>query len=752
MRAEARAQMEAELRKIQESERETRETEITRAREEADAQTRDIVRDLKDQARMAKAEAEAQAASERLAREEIEARAQAQVREAQAQMREVQAQSARVQAESAAQTENERKARLEAEARADNERNSREEAVNQARAEAEQKARVEVELLMAAEKKARAEADAKANQERQLRDQAERKAMQELALKIAAERKAREQVEQQAAVARQAREEAERRLSITAAGDPEKLRIATEQAQAAARVADEAVARATAMAEAATRAKAEAEARVKTEQVARAAAEDRAKAEAVQRVVQEQQSRERAETDIAARVARELKAREDAERAEDAKYRAEAEERARKSSTERQARDASAKAAEPVRGPARKKNLLVLGVGGAVVMVAATLGLLHVLPLSGYIPGVQNAMSKRLGQPVAISNMRYELFPSAQLLLEKVSVGKLQDVKADVIYVPIGPVGLISGTSSFDTIDVKGVTLDADTMGLIAGWVRAQTGEPALQINHIKLRGVKLSTRALEIPPFEVNATLGTRGELQKATINVDKARFEVTPKDKVWRVALNASGWKSLIGPAVEFEDLDATAIVDASGATITDIKGRVGGGALTGQLKANWSGTLQVSGDLKLENGRLNQLMPFFTKNFSSSGTLNLTANYSMSGATLKTLFDDVRLEGPFTIAGGELNNVDIVRALQSARAGGQRGGKTRFENLAGTVQVSGNSYSYRQLQLSSGPMNASGAVDVNDGALSGRINAELGTKGVVVARGALTPGGTLRDPVLR
>ena len=175
-------------------------------------------------------------------------------------------------------------------------------------------------------------------------------------------------------------------------------------------------------------------------------------------------------------------------------------------------------------------------------------------------------------------------------------------------------------------------------------------------------------------------------------------------------------------------------------------------GGGALTGQLKASWGGAIQVSGDFKLDNGRMNQLMPAFTRDFSASGTVSLTANYAFSGATLQTLFDNVRLEGPFTLAGGELNNVDVVRALQTNRAAGQRGGKTRFDTLTGAVQVSGRNYSYRQLQLSSGPMNATGAIDVNEGALSGRINAELGTKGVVVARGALTPGGTLRDPVLR
>ena len=348
--------------------------------------------------------------------------------------------------------------------------------------------------------------------------------------------------------------------------------------------------------------------------------------------------------------------------------------------------------------------------------------------------------------------MRYQMFPSSQLLLERVSVGKLSEIKADVITVPVGPLGLISGTHSFDTIEVKSATLDADSLGAVAGWVRAQSADPALQINRIKFKGVKLATRGIEVPPFEVDASFGPKGEIRTATINLDKARFEVTPKDKAWQVKLTATGWKSIIGPAVEFEDLEATATVDGNGATVTGIKGRVGGGALSGQLKATWGSTIQASGDVKLENGRLNQLMPAFTSNFSSSGTLNLTANYAFGGATLQTLFDDVRLEGSFTVASGELNNVDIVRALQSNRAAGQRGGKTRFDNLTGTVQVAAKNYSYRQLQLSSGPMNASGAVDVNDGALSGRVNAELGTKGIVVARGALVPGGTLRDPVLR
>ena len=72
---------------------------------------------------------------------------------------------------------------------------------------------------------------------------------------------------------------------------------------------------------------------------------------------------------------------------------------------------------------------------------------------------------------------------------------------------------------------------------------------------------------------------------------------------------------------------------------------------------------------------------------------------------------------------------------------------------EKLTGTVQISGSRVNYRQLQLSSGPMNASGSVDVNEGALAGSVSATVGTKtGTVVASGTLGVTGTVKDPVLR
>jgi hypothetical protein len=97
--------------------------------------------------------------------------------------------------------------------------------------------------------------------------------------------------------------------------------------------------------------------------------------------------------------------------------------------------------------------------------------------------------------------------------------------------------------------------------------------------------------------------------------------------------------------------------------------------------------------------------------------------------------------------------LNNVDLVRAIQSPTASGTRGGKTRFDTLGGALSASNGRYAYKQLQLTSGPLNASGALNISaDSALAGRVNAELGSRGLVVARGNLGITGTLRDPLLR
>jgi hypothetical protein len=110
---------------------------------------------------------------------------------------------------------------------------------------------------------------------------------------------------------------------------------------------------------------------------------------------------------------------------------------------------------------------------------------------------------------------------------------------------------------------------------------------------------------------------------------------------------------------------------------------------------------------------------------------------------------LFAAPRVEATFSARKGVLNNVDLLRALHSSG----RGGKTPFDEIAGDLQVTGNRFSYRNITLGSSALKASGTVDVlPNSELSGRINVQVGTKTVVVTRGTLNVGGSVKNPMLR
>jgi len=695
--AERRAEAEVEARKREEVERKRREEKERKERDEADARTKSQLRELQEQARRAKEEAESKAAVERKAREEAEAR-----------------------------IEEERRAREEAERRAAVEAKAREEALAKARLEAEVKARAEVEAMIQAERKAREEAELKAEQE--------------IAARTEAEKRARAEAERMAEIAHKAREDAERKSrELDSSGDysPE-ARRARAEVELIARKAEEAVAQARAQAD--------------DERKARAAAEDRAKMEAVARVVQEQQLRSGAEEEIKARVQDEIRSRERAEMEAEARYRQESAARAKAAAEERKKREADSQAGKPVRYTKPANRTRTIGISLAVLLVIA-IGLVHVVPLNNFIGGAQRIMTQRLGVPVTIANLRYALLPFPELKLERVGIGKLQEVKIESIVVSAWPMTLFRDTLDFDNVVVNALTTDQEALAMVPGWLRPQGGAQPLRVRRIQLKSVRLAVKEFNIPTFNGDITLGPGGALQRAVLSDSKARLEVTPRDNALQVELEGRNWQLPVGPALEFEDILANAVVEQQKATVTSITAKIGRATIKGNTRAIWGSGIRVEGDFAVTNGELAQLMANFTRNFVASGTLTANASYTLQGTTLQNLFADPRVEASFNIEKGAINNVDIIRAIQAPSRDGVRGGKTGFNSLAGTMRLANGSYHYRQLQLASGPMNASGAVDIEpNGNLSGRVYTQLGTKTVIVARGNLVVTGNLKTPVLK
>jgi hypothetical protein len=473
----------------------------------------------------------------------------------------------------------------------------------------------------------------------------------------------------------------------------------------------------------------------------------------VARVMQEQQLRAKSEEEIRARVQAEIKAREQAEMEAEARYRQEAAARARAAAEERRKREEESRATGTVARVRKPTNWPVAIGVGVVVLLAAAVGLLEVVPLGNYIGGAQETLSKRLGVPVTISGLRYSLLRQ-ELTLERVGIGKLQEIKADTITVRALPTALLADSKRFDEVQLNSVSLDQDSLALIPAWIRAQPADQPLHVRRIRARAVKLAVRELDTQTFDADVLLAADGTLQRAQLSDAKLRAELVPKDKAVRVALEAREWRPPFGFPLEFSELALEAVFGPQQVTVSNIEGKIGFAPVKGSARASWDGNgIRVEGDFSITNGDLSAMLGGVTRNFSATGVLNANATYSLQAKSLPALFDQPRVEATFNIERGSLNNVDLVRAIQSPSRDGVRGGKTAFNTLTGSLVVAGGAYSYRQLQLTSGPMNASGAVDVAaNGDLTGRVNAELGSKSVVVARGTLIVTGNVKTPSLR
>jgi hypothetical protein len=302
---------------------------------------------------------------------------------------------------------------------------------------------------------------------------------------------------------------------------------------------------------------------------------------------------------------------------------------------------------------------------------------------------------------------------------------------------------------------VNTLTADQDSLAMVPAWIRAQPGVLPVDVRRLQLRGVRLTVKELDVPIFNGDVIFNPDGSLQRAVLSDNKARVELAPRDAGMRVALEASGWRLPLGPAVEFDDFAMEGTIEPRQAAITAIAGKIGRGVVKGSARATWGdgGPIRLEGDFSIANGELALLLSDFTRDFTATGTLHANVTYAAQGARLQSLFSQPAVEATFNIEKGVLNNIDIVRAIQSPVRDGLRGGKTGFTTLAGSMRLSKQSYAYRQLQLSSGPMRASGSVDIGpNGELSGRISAELGSKSVIVARGNLAVTGNLKTPVLK
>jgi hypothetical protein len=757
--AEANAQREAEIRAqaVAKAKQELvarmqaqQEAERNKAALEAAVRARAEIEAAARAQQMAEAKAKQEAAARMQAQQEA-ARAKAELEvaaRAKAKAEEEARVRAEIEAAARAQQVAEAKAKLEAEAA----RLKAEQEV--ARLRAEQEAlRIQAELEAAA--KAKAEAEAEAARLRAELEAARIRAEQEAAAKIRAEAEIKAAAE---ALARQqlaeaaARREQEALLRVVQEGeapasDAPEFEIDLDSFQDGAEPQPRTVPAHYAV-QAGAEAQQETERPEATAEVEKTSVQD----------IAAEMARLKNEAEVARRQSEEEARRQAEEQAlaeEQSKAWAEAEQRARVQTlieTGQATQQAALSQAREIYKPSARKRRKPLPLGkiafGLITLALVVAVVLpYVYPLEEYIAPLEQRLSARLKQPVHIGGISASSVPP-KLQLQKVTAGIAQEVKVGSIVLSFDPLSLLSDIKVIDNAELQDVIIQGDQLDKQAASLKLLGGDAQYPVRHLTLNGVKIVTDEIALPLLSGIADIDVQGRFNRIALHSadDKLGFDLQSNQGRWQLEVNMKESSLILLPDVVFNDLSAKGDLSDGEVNFTEMDAHIFNGILLGSAKLNWQKGWQLQGHLEAKMFELKKMFP----KYGVDGEMSGEATFALTGAKLSQIDDAPRLDGSFAVKRGTINGFDVVETARLLSRENMSGGRTRFDDMIGLVQLESHTCHFRQLKIISEMLSAKGQFDVSpSNQLSGNINAEIKMH---PGNNALSVYGTLAEPKMR
>jgi len=511
--------------------------------------------------------------------------------------------------------------------------------------------------------------------------------------------------------------------------------------------------------------------------IERAEREEEARQEAERREAEDRERRERMEQERAERESRERKRQEEKEQrikeAEERKIAAaherqrqeemkvESERRSREEALvgrrkEQEERDRkraeveSLKKSKAIRSPVDRAKPFIIGI---VVVLGALIGGVQLIPMNSYIPSVERLATEHIKEPVTIGSMKVSILSGFSMNLENVRLGTTQDVKIDRVTLSPELGSVFGSVKVVRKIDIDSVTVAQEALPRLPKWMDAALADKSVQVDRVSIRNIKVESTAVPLPNFDADLKLNEEGGIQHARLSDGKIDIDLTPRNNEVEITVSANkGWVSPLGPKVEFTDFSAKAVASHNQIRVSEFSALLYGGAAKGTATINFGGPWSLEGEISTERINLQEMMPAFTSAAKSSGQLESRFRYSMQSPELASLFNQPRVDGNFTIRKGDLDGVDLVRALQMGGRENVQGGATRFEEITGTMALANERFQFRNIRLASGLLSATGGFEVapsND--ISGRTFVELKSQAAQI-RGNFNINGSLKAIVLK
>jgi len=399
-------------------------------------------------------------------------------------------------------------------------------------------------------------------------------------------------------------------------------------------------------------------------------------------------------------------------------------------------------------GPGKMAAAVLVGL---VVLAAAVV---EVVPMSAYAPSIEKTATQALGEPVRVGSVRASLFPSFHVELSNVTVGNAEDVKIAKV------VAYLSLGSAFsDDKDIGKLVLDSasapqEALARLPRWLSTEGKTAQVSLERVQFRAAKLEAKGVALPTFDADILLASDRSVRGVTIETSDGHFtaELTPREQSVDVVARGRGLVLPLGPAVELTDFTARGVANGSGLRITELEYSLYGGQGKGTASVSWGAVWTLEGAFELQRVELEPAMNALKADIPSDGTLDAKGRYAMQAVALDKLFDAPRVDAVFMVRKGNLSGLDLVRALQSPSRDGTAGGKTKFEELSGSISTANGRMQYNGVKLAAGALTASGQGEVEeDKEVNGRAYVELRSSANTI-RGSFRVQGSLKGMVLR
>lgn len=396
------------------------------------------------------------------------------------------------------------------------------------------------------------------------------------------------------------------------------------------------------------------------------------------------------------------------------------------------------------------KKILV----GSAVLIGLAAALPLMFPYDAFKSQLESKLTTFNGGKTTIAKIEFSYQPAPVFTLHNVLIDNPETARIGEVVIPVTSHNLLNFGQSIRDVVVRNAEFSRAFALDLPNRIKSDASN-GVKIDRLNLEQASVRLESSTVGPINGELHFNPDGSIGDLVIRADQDRAEIQVQPATpgqFKVQFNAKGWELPFGHPVKFDFLKLMGTANAEGLQISDIRGDIYGGIVTGSAQLAWGQEWVLTGQIFSKSVNIEPLMTIFSPVTRSTGRMNSDVSFKYQSASYNQLFKQAQIQGRFIIQDGTLHNFDLITPLKSQSPTVlRRGGQTNFSTLAGGISINAQSIQLHSLILESGRLRTRANIKIQDGKITGSAASQLAA-GAVIVSNKLNITGLLSAPELR